>query len=58
MELDSTLATISTVLPDHLGQAVSTAAASFIPEGLTDVIWHAQRYFPKEDASFWENVPA
>ena len=48
MEFDSTLATISAALPEGVGQAVTAAAASFIPEGLSDVIWHAQRYFPKE----------
>jgi len=48
MELDSTLATISAALPENIGQAVTAAAASFIPEGLTDIVWHAQRYFPKE----------
>ena len=43
MSFDSTLATIAGQLP-----GVMTQAAAYIPDELSDVIWHAKSYFPVE----------
>ena len=47
MDLDSTLSTIETYIPEEIGQVIDKAA-SYIPESLSDVIWHASSYLPTE----------
>lgn len=47
MDLDSTLSTIETYLPDNLNQAFQYASA-YIPEKLGKVIKHASSYMPTE----------
>lgn len=47
MDLESTLSTIATYLPDELDQAIDKAV-SYIPSELSDVIWHASTYLPSE----------
>ena len=47
MDLDSTLSTISTYIPEEVGQVIDKAA-SYIPESVSDVIWHASSYLPTE----------
>lgn len=47
MNLDSTLSTIASSVPEELNQVV-TQAASYIPDKLSSVIWHASAYLPKE----------
>lgn len=47
MDLESTLSTIETYLPEHLEQAFQYASA-YIPEDLGKVIRHASYYMPAE----------
>ena len=47
MDLESTLAPIADQLPGALAQ-IADQAASYIPEGLANVIWHAKSYLPVE----------
>lgn len=47
MDLESTLSTIETLLPESIGQVIDKAA-SYIPQEIADVIWHASSYLPTE----------
>lgn len=47
MNLESTLSTIATQLPEELEQVI-TYASAYIPENLSKVIKHASSYFPKD----------
>lgn len=47
MDLESTLSTIETYIPEQVGQVIDKAA-SYIPEELSNVIWHASSYLPTE----------
>lgn len=47
MDLESTLSTIATYLPEDLDQVINKAA-SYIPEELSGVIRHASSYLPAE----------
>ncbi len=47
MDLETTVATISGLLPPELDQAIDKAAF-YIPENLSQVIWHASSYLPRE----------
>lgn len=47
MDLDATLSTIATYIPEELDQVIYQAV-SYIPEELSDVIWHASSYLPAE----------
>lgn len=47
MDLESTLSTIETYIPEEISQVIGKAA-SYIPEELSDVIWHASSYLPTE----------
>jgi len=47
MDLESTLSTIETYLPEAVGQVIDKAA-SYIPQELSSVIRHASSYLPTE----------
>lgn len=47
MDLDETLSTIAGQLPGVMTQ-IAGQAVSYIPEELSDVIWHAKSYLPVE----------
>lgn len=47
MDLESTLSTIETYIPENISQAIDKAV-SYIPEELSDKIWHASSYLPTE----------
>lgn len=47
MDLESTLSTISSYIPEDVDQVINKAV-SYIPEGLADKIWHASSYLPSE----------
>ena len=47
MDLESTLATIETYLPEQVEQVIEKAV-SYIPEELSQVIWHASSYLPTD----------
>lgn len=47
MNLESTLSTIETILPENIDQVIDKAV-SYIPKELSDVIWHASSYLPTE----------
>jgi len=47
MDLESTFATIETMIPEAVGQVIDKAA-SYIPQELSDVIWHASSYLPSQ----------
>lgn len=47
MDLDNTLSTIETIIPEQIEQVIDKAV-SYIPDELTDVIWHASSYLPTE----------
>lgn len=46
MDLETTLATVSEYIPQHIDQAISYASA-YIPQELADGIRHASAYFPR-----------
>lgn len=48
MDLESTLSTIETILPEELIGQVIDKAATYIPPEVADVIWHASSYLPTE----------
>lgn len=48
MNLESPLSTIATQLPEDLVDHVIDKAASYIPEELSQVIWHASSYLPAQ----------
>ena len=47
MDLETTLSTVETYLPEQIEQVIDKAA-SYIPESLSDVIWHASSYLPTQ----------
>lgn len=47
MDLESTLSTIETYLPETIDKVID-AAVSYIPADLAEVIWHASSYLPAE----------
>jgi len=47
MDLESTLSTIETYLPETIDKVIDKAV-SYIPEDLAEVIWHASSYLPAE----------
>ncbi len=47
MDLESTLATVGSYLPEEVGQALSNAA-SYIPPELSSAVKHAASYLPEE----------
>lgn len=47
MDIETTLSTIASSLPEDLGQTISNAA-SYIPDELSQVIKHASSYLPTE----------
>lgn len=47
MDFDSTISAFADKIPQQVNQAIGQAAA-YIPDGLSDVIWHAKSYLPVE----------
>lgn len=48
MDLESTLSTIETYISEEMINQVIDKAASYIPQEVADVIWHASSYLPTE----------